>query len=53
MTLLTRVFSLIMIGLGLAMIVIAADRADVLRGVIGAAFIAVGVLRLHLQRERS
>jgi hypothetical protein len=52
MTLLTRVFSLIMIGLGLAMIVIAIDRGDLVRGVVGVAFVAVGVLRLHLQRAR-
>jgi hypothetical protein len=51
-TVLTRVFALTMIGLGIAMIVIAFDRDDVVRGVLGLLFIAAGAGRLYLQRSR-
>jgi hypothetical protein len=52
-TVLTRVFSLLMIGLGIAMIVIAFGRDDVVRGILGLLFIAAGAGRLHLQRRDS
>ena len=52
MILATRVMSTLIALLGVAIIVTAVARADVVRGVIGVLFIAAGAGRLYLQRER-
>jgi hypothetical protein len=47
-TLATRVLSVVIALLGVAIIVAAIDRADIARGVIGVLFIALGAGRLYL-----